>query len=427
MATPVDLAPDRAPPTVHPAGAVSGRVTLARRLTRRSSWPAWANLVAVLGVTLVALSQLHPSLLLANTTTAGGDTGAHVILPAFLKSHLLNHGQLTGWDPDWYDGFPLYTFYFPLPGVITVLFNAVVPYNVAFKFVTVLGTLTLPVCAWAFGRLAGLRDPGPACLAAATLPFLFEPSFSIYGGNILSTLAGEFSFSLSLSVALLFLGVVAFGPPHRPAPGTGRRALRRHPALPPAARPVRRGRRRRAGSCSTPMWSEACAAASAGRLARRRWSRRLLVVGGRRRHRRRAHRLVAGALRHRAGVHDQHGLHQGARASPTCSSRARPAGCWPPTLVGLVAMVVRRNRVALFIAVMAGISAAAVCLDPANKLYNARFLPFWFLCLYLMAGYALAESVAGRGPLEPPPPARPVGVGGPGAPGAVRGHAVAAR
>ncbi len=64
-------------------------------------------------------------------------------------------------------------------------------------------------------------------------------------------------------------------------------------------------------------------------------------------------------------------------------------------LVGIVAMVVRRSRVALFLVVMGGLSAAAVCLDPANKLYNARFLPFWFLCLYLLAGYALAEVVAG--------------------------------
>ena len=57
-------------------------------------------------------------------------------------------------------------------------------------------------------------------------------------------------------------------------------------------------------------------------------------------------------------------------------------------------MIVRRNRVALFIAVMGGFSAAVVCLDPQGKLYNVRFLPFWFLCLYLMAGYALAEVVA---------------------------------
>src|SRR5271157_5552302 len=142
-----------------------------------------------------------PNLLCLDTTTAGGDTGAHVALPAYLESHLLTHGQVTGWDPGWYDGFPLYTFYFPLPGLLTVVL----------KLVTVLGSLLLPLCAWAFGRLAGLRDPAPGCLAAATLPFLFEPSFSIYGGNLLSTLAGEFSFSLSLSISLLFLGVVASG------------------------------------------------------------------------------------------------------------------------------------------------------------------------------------------------------------------------
>ena len=80
-------------------------------------------------------------------------------------------------------------------------------------------------------------------------------------------------------------------------------------------------------------------------------------------------------------------------------------------LVGLVAMVVRRNRVALFIAVMGGFSAAVVCLDPQGKLYNVRFLPLWFLCLYLMAGYALAETVSAVGPVEPPPPPRPVGRG----------------
>ena len=375
--------PPAHPGTPHP---------LLSRLTRRSAWPGWANLVVVAGVTLVALSQLHPSLLLANTTTAGGDTGAHVMLPAFMKSHLLTHGQLTGWDPDWYDGFPVYTFYFPLPGLITVLFNALVSYNVAFKVVIVLGTLTLPVCAWAFGRMAGLRDTGPGCLAAATLPFLFEPSFTIYGGNILSTLAGEFSFSLSLSVALLFLGVVASGL------RTGRRralaaalfaaTLLCHliPAIFAGAgavvwllldadviRGLRHGRR--------------------GWLARRRWSRRL--VWG----------VVAGAV----GV--------GLTAwwlVPFASGQAYttnmgwtnvegfPHLLFPGSarwvlaadVVGLVAMVVRRNRVALFLAVMGAFSAGVICLDPQGKLYNVRFLPLWFLCLYLMAGYALAESVA---------------------------------
>ena len=344
------------------------------------------------GVTLVALSQLHPSLLVANTTTAGGDTGAHVMLPAFLKSHLLTHGQVTGWDPDWYDGFPLYTFYFPLPGLITVLFNAVVSYDVAFKLVTVLGSLTLPLCAWAFGRLAGLRDPGPGCLAAATLPFLFEPSFSIYGGNILSTLAGEYSFSLSLSLSLLFLGVWAtgYGPA---ATGPWRRSSSPSPCSATCCPRSSPRPARRSGCSSTPTWSggSACGRRGSGRPSSVVPSAGL--VGGGRGARRGPQRLVAPALRHRSGLHHQHGLHEGAGLSPPAlpgvgplgagRRPGRPRGHGGPAQPG-GAVHSGDGR-----AVGRGWSAR-----PGRKLYNARFLPFWFLCLYLLAGYALAESVA---------------------------------
>ena len=44
--------------------------------------------------------QLRPDLLFANTTTAGGDTGAHVWGPAYLRDHLLPHGRISGWTPD---------------------------------------------------------------------------------------------------------------------------------------------------------------------------------------------------------------------------------------------------------------------------------------------------------------------------------------
>src|SRR6202044_2478526 len=98
-----------------------------------------------------------------------------------------------------------------LPIFMIVFASYVIPYNIAFKLVSVLGLVTLPIAAWAFGRLARLPFPGPACLAAATLPYLFSREFTIYGGNIASTMAGEFSFSIGLSLALLFLGVVARG------------------------------------------------------------------------------------------------------------------------------------------------------------------------------------------------------------------------
>ena len=362
------------------------------RMTRRTAWPAWANAVAILGVVVVVLTQMHPDLLFLNTTTAGGDTGAHVALPAFLKSDLLTHGQLTGWDPGWYDGFPLYTFYFPLPGLVTVVLNAFFTYDVAFKLVTVLGSLLLPLCAWAFGRLAGLRDPGPGCLAAATLPFLFEPSFTIYGGNLLSTLAGEFSFSLSLSLALLFLGVVAAG--LRTGTHRGLAAMlfaatllcHLIPALFAVAgaavwllldadlpRMLHRGRR----------------AGAAGR----RWGGRVLWS------------VVAGAVG--VGLTAWWLVPFAVEQPFTTNMGYTKVFGYPHLLfpgsfrwvliadaVGVVAMVARRNRVALFLVVMAAVSAAAVILDPAGKLYNVRFLPLWFLCLYLLAGYALAEVVS---------------------------------
>ena len=391
MTAPVDVAPTETRPGVRLASPREGPALL-RRLTRRSSWPGWVNLVTVVGVTLVALSQLHPSLLLANTTTAGGDTGAHVILPAFMKSHLLAHGLLTGWDPGWYDGFPVYTFYFPLPGLVTVLFNAVMPYDVAFKLVTVLGTMLLPVSAWAFGRLARLRDPAPACLAAATLPFLFEPSFSIYGGNILSTLAGEFSFSLSLSFALLFLGVVASGL------RTGRhRALA---ALLYAVTLLCHLIPALFAAVGAGVWllldadlARSLRPGFRGRPARRGWSRRLgwSVVAGAVGVGLAAWWLIPFAL---GQAYTTDMGYTKVLGFPHLLFPASARWVLAADLVGLVAMVVRRNRVALFLAVMGAISAAVVCLDPTPKLYNVRFLPLWFLCLYLLAGYAVAEVVA---------------------------------
>ena len=117
--------------------------------------------------------------------------------------------RLTGWTPDWYAGFPWLVFYFPVPSLLIVVLDVFLPYGIAFKLVSVLGLVTLPIAAWAFGRLSNLQPPVPACLAVATLPFLFDRSFTIYGGNIPSTLAGEFAFSISLSLALVFLGVYA--------------------------------------------------------------------------------------------------------------------------------------------------------------------------------------------------------------------------
>jgi len=212
--------------------------------------------LVVAGCVLFAFLNLHPDQILNSAVPSGGDMGAHVWGPAFLRDHLLTEGRLAGWTPDWYAGFPAYQFYMVVPSLLIValdvgvfggwlmllplaaagglgylstrvdgwrrwtavavavavaVFGVDLPYGTAFKLITVVGVLSLPVCAYVFGRLAELPFPGPALLSVASVLFLFDRNFTIYGGNIASTLAGEFAFSISLSLALLYLGVVIKG------------------------------------------------------------------------------------------------------------------------------------------------------------------------------------------------------------------------
>lgn len=173
---------------------------------------------ALVVTTLVMMSAVHfwpfwPSrdLIFDDTTPTGGDFGAHVWGPAFLRDHLLPSWRLNGWSMDWYAGLPAYRFYMVLPALAIVAVDVVLPYGVAMKLVGISGLVTLPAACWAFGRLAAFRYPLPELFAFAGVCFALDESFSIYGGNLKSTMAGEFSFSISLSIGVLGLGVLAHG------------------------------------------------------------------------------------------------------------------------------------------------------------------------------------------------------------------------
>ncbi|MFN2590307.1 MAG: GtrA family protein [Actinomycetota bacterium] len=155
----------------------------------------------------ILLAYLHPGLLLSTTTTTGGDTGAHIYPAWYLKTHLLPRGQVFGWSPDWYAGFPILQLYFPFVPLLQALLSFLIPYEVAFKIGTVLGTLFLPVAAYLLFRLLDFRFPGPLIAAVSTLPYLFAKSYTIYGGNIASSLSGEYGFALSLGLVLVFIGL----------------------------------------------------------------------------------------------------------------------------------------------------------------------------------------------------------------------------
>ena len=146
----------------------------------------------------------------ANTPT-GGDMGAHVWAPAFLRDNFLPNFQLSGWSMDWYGGLPLYRFYMVSPALAIVALDVVLPYGVAFKLIAISGLITFPLACWAFGRLANFRHPIPELFAVGGVCFLLDESFSIYGGNVKSTMAGEYSFSIALTLAMVGLGLLAHG------------------------------------------------------------------------------------------------------------------------------------------------------------------------------------------------------------------------
>jgi hypothetical protein len=162
--------------------------------------------IILIATSLVIFIVLNPALVFSATTPTGGDMGAHVFGPAYLRDTLLPHGRILGWSNDWFAGFPAFYFYFPLPSLVIVALDVFIPYGVAFKIVTVLGLLALAPAiyfhtrALQFGRHLSLVAAGSAAV------FAFYESYSIYGGNIASTLAGEFSYSWSFALSLVYLG-----------------------------------------------------------------------------------------------------------------------------------------------------------------------------------------------------------------------------
>ena len=168
-------------------------------------------MLAFLAIYVVLLIFFKPNLLFSLTTTAGGDTGAHHYPAQYLIQELLPNFRLTGWAPGWYAGMPMLTFYFPFPFLLIAILDWFIPYLIAFKIITVLGVFALPATAYAMGRLWRVRRPFPVMAAVFALAFLLMESYSIYGANILSTLAGEFGYMLSFALVFLFLGTMYRG------------------------------------------------------------------------------------------------------------------------------------------------------------------------------------------------------------------------
>jgi hypothetical protein len=172
---------------------------------------SWIDITVLIFIFLFLLSFFRPELLLLKTTINGGDTGSHYPCAAYLMNVLLPQGKIMGWMQGNYAGFPLFYHYFPLPFLIMALLGNVFSLEVSFKLVSVLGVFFLPVCAYLAFRAMSFKFPVPILAAIFSLPFLFNDGNSMWGGNIPSTLAGEFCYSIGFSLALLFAGTLYRG------------------------------------------------------------------------------------------------------------------------------------------------------------------------------------------------------------------------
>ncbi len=404
-------------------------------MVRRVPFAAWATGAVVGLATLFVLWVVNPSgVLFTDTTPTGGDLGAHVWGPAFIRDELLPRFRLTGWTPDWYAGFPAFHFYMVVPmlaivavnvglvlpvavplvvaaatgawhlarrrprgwvpglAALTALVVLVVPitYGVAFKWVTVAGLVAMPAAAWAMGRLAGLPFPGPAAMAVATLPFIFDRSFNIMGGNLMSTMAGELAFALAVSALLVYLGLLVRGI----ETGRGRGWAALMLAL--------------TGLCHLLVAFYALTAAAVALLTRpSRAALTWMLTSG----------LVAGLTSafwvlpfwwQRDHLNDM-AWDKLTDSRSYLWSRGNLAADFltndPPLQpvivaagVGLVLSVVLRRRLGIVLAGTAAILAAAFVWFPEGRLYNGRLLPGYYLSLYLLAALAVVEvlRLAGR-------------------------------
>jgi hypothetical protein len=340
---------------------------------------AFVTFVVVVACVVFTFVQFQPSNLFRDTTISGGDTGAHVLLPWVAEHQVLSHLRLTGWTSSNWDGFPAVTFYFPLPVYSIVALAQVVPYDIAFKLLTAAPMILMPVAGWLMGRIAKAPFPVPAVLAASTLPYIFGTEFTIYGGNIASTLAGEFAFAWSLWFALVFFGIVMRG--------------------------LQTGRYRAWGAvifgCVFMSHIDPTLFAGVGAavllvtyaLRNRDWRGALwwavptIVVGG----------LLAAWWAFPFEVRFPYVTNMGYQRITTYLNTLFPTSdTWLFILAGIGAAlsIARRRRLGEFLAIMAVLTALAFRFMPQSILWNARVLPFWFLVIYLLGGLAVAEAYA---------------------------------
>jgi hypothetical protein len=165
--------------------------------------------IVLLGLLLVFLMvYFDVRYLFYDTIVTGGDTASwHGVAHHMLKV-LLPNNRLTGWDMGNFCGYPNFSFYFIPPFLLAVLPSYIfgIPLTITLKLAIMSGIFLFPFMTYFGLRSLRYSFPIPVIGASASLLFLFNELYTMFGGNTLSTLVGEFCYMFAFAIFAYFIG-----------------------------------------------------------------------------------------------------------------------------------------------------------------------------------------------------------------------------
>jgi len=174
-----------------------------------SSYVRYTGWLLVAGISLWVADHTRLDLWILPTWTTGGDTASHILYANVFREWVAE-GKISGWMPEVFMGFPAFSYYFPMPFVLGVYLSKLIGLPVAFKFIAMLPAVLLPLGTYVMGALLGWPVAARLLGAAGAAGFVLTTGTSIWGGNLMAQMAGEFAYSWGFLWTVIFWGVLGW-------------------------------------------------------------------------------------------------------------------------------------------------------------------------------------------------------------------------
>lgn len=155
------------------------------------------------------ISFITPTTVWNTKPATGGDTGSHFYPLWVLVNESLPHWQIRTWNPGNLMGEPHLLHYFPGPFLLMAFLSIFMPLGLAFNLGTILPLVAFPLSmAFALSKLSASFLTRITAIAACFLA-LFNESYSMWGGNATSLLAGQYAHLYAVNLLFITIGLIA--------------------------------------------------------------------------------------------------------------------------------------------------------------------------------------------------------------------------